>query len=192
MKQEEEKKLIKDEAIQQFEFLLEYFNRHIPLSADLEYTSLRAHLLAEYYLNHLLILKLGSDKFDEIENLGFHAKVHRLRALKIEDLKNWVVSSLFKLNKIRNNLSHSLEYKINEADVDSLGFYFGKEYIYRKFSKGKSDLKTNFRWILIQIIAELYRPIATEMVMESIRKKKQLDSKTAMTETRPLSKNEES
>lgn len=179
MTPEEQNKLIKDEVIQQYKFLLEYFNRHIPLSTDLEYTALRTHLLVEYYLNHLLIIKLGADKFDEIENLGFHAKIHRLKALKIEELENWMISVLFKLNKIRNNLSHSLEYKISEADIDSLGFYFGKDYIYRKFSRGKNSLKDNFRWILVLVISELYRPIAVEMVMESIRRKERSTLKTS-------------
>lgn len=178
MTKEERENIVDKEVDQQIDLFLEYFNRHIPSSADLEYTSLRAHLFAEYYLNHLLILKLGSDKLNKIENLGFYAKVSELKELEIKNLKSWVVNALFKLNKIRNNLSHSLEYKVNEADVDSLGFYFGKEYIYRKFSGDRSDLKTNFRWVLVKIIIELYRPIIIEISMESLKRKNLLKSKT--------------
>ncbi len=177
MDEKEREIIICKEIEQQFALLLEYFNRHIPKSADLEYIALRAHLLAEYYLNHLLILKCGSHKLEDIENLSFYSKVCKLKELNINHLESWVINLLLKLNKIRNNLSHSLEYKISEADIDSLGFSFGKEYIYRKFSINKSDPKSNFCWILQQIILGLYRPINVEIAIESIKRKEKSDLK---------------
>ncbi len=171
MDQEDSEKIIKQEVDHQVALIEEYFDRHISTSSDLEYIALRSHLLAEYYLNHLLVLKDDPENPYTIERLSFFEKIKKIKELKIKDLKPWVTNALFSLNRIRNNLSHSLEYKISEADVDSLGFNFGKDYIYRKFSLTKKDLKTNFSWVIKALILELYRPIAIEITMESIKKK---------------------
>ena len=166
--------IIGKELDHQLDQLGKLFDEHTKSISNLEYMALKGHLLIEYYLNLLLVLKSNPDELKNIEDISFFQKVFKLKDLKLNNLKPWVVDSLFKLNKIRNNLSHSLDYKISETDIDSLGFNLGKKYIHRKLSIEKISNMQNLLWVLRVLVLELYKPIATEIIMESIEKEAKL------------------
>lgn len=106
---------------------------------------IKAHLICEYYLNQILILK-GLRVAREIDKLTFHQK--RCIALDTSNKKEHETSeALAALNRLRNRVGHELEYKLTEADVDSLGYCDGKDYILQKY-----ELENNLQELLVEVL----------------------------------------
>ena len=112
---------------------------------------IKAHLICEYYLNQILIIK-ESCNANELNRISFSQKNER--ALNRENqFERQSSDSLRILNRIRNRVGHELEYVLSEADVDALGYVQGKEYILRKYDS--SDLSALLRWVLIIIATDI-------------------------------------
>lgn len=92
---------------------------------------IKSHLICEYYLNQILILK-DKCNANQINRLSFYEKNDK--AFDKDDKKQKTLFDLLRvLNKLRNKVGHELEYVLSESDVDSLGFLFGKEYVLEKY-----------------------------------------------------------
>lgn len=92
---------------------------------------IKTHLIAENYLNQILVLK-NSVKATKIDNLTFHDKNEKAFDLNTP-IEAMAHAYLTRLNKIRNRVGHDLEYVVAEADIDSLGYIQGQEYIFNKY-----------------------------------------------------------
>ncbi len=112
---------------------------------------IKAHLLCEYYMNHILILKEVCSAKD-IESQSFFQKVEKIKGiLNFQDeiqVKTFQKISL--LNKLRNKVGHELTYSLSESDVDALGYLEGRQYILDKYDV-ETDLE-RLRGILISTV----------------------------------------
>lgn len=122
-------------------------------SLDPVTTILRCHLLAEYYLDRLLIAALPrGDILTEIDSrFMFSDKVKMVESLDIIVQK--VIDSLKKLNVVRNVCSHEQEYKVLESDIDKIGAPFGIKYIKEK--RKCSDERELLSQTMMLLIASL-------------------------------------
>ena len=122
---------------------------------------IKSHLLSEYYINQILILReICSVK--DIETWTFHEKIEK--ALNLTNAEEKLIFDYNnRLNKLRNKVGHELEYSLSESDIDSLGYVQGKDYILNKYEI-ETDLERlrsmlnniviNTALILINSIAE--------------------------------------
>ena len=112
---------------------------------------IKAHLICEYYLTQVLILK-ESYTSNELYKLSFSEKLEKAldKADKIEDFS---YKQIKKLNKLRNKIGHELEYSLSEADIDELGFLRGKEYIFEKYDYETLPdlLRTTLKEIIVNV-----------------------------------------
>ena len=123
---------------------------------------IKAHLLCEYYINQLLILReICSVK--EMESFTFHEKIE-----KVFDLNNVEEKITFdyvnRLNRLRNKVGHELDYTLSESDVDLLGYVQGKEYIFQKYDY-ETDierLRNVLNTIVIQTALLLIKSVRAE------------------------------
>lgn len=92
---------------------------------------IKTHLICEYYLNQILILK-DICTASQIEDLTFYKKLEKAldRSNKFE-METFI--GLGQLNKLRNKVGHELEYALSESDLDKLGLFEGKEYLIKKY-----------------------------------------------------------
>jgi len=96
---------------------------------------LRCHLLAEYFLDQIIIVSLSrGDLIINDGHLNFPDKLLLVKSL--DTIDDDVLTSVKHLNTVRNHCSHQMDYKISEADIDLIGRPFGKEY-----SKSKQRIK---------------------------------------------------
>jgi hypothetical protein len=88
---------------------------------------LNGHLLAEYYLEQIIINELArGDRLLDEGNLQFWNKLLLVKSFDILD--DELITSLKNLNTVRNATSHEIDYKITETDIDKIGRSFGKQY----------------------------------------------------------------
>lgn len=127
---------------------------------------IKAHLLCEYYINHLLILN-GICTAAALKSLPFSAKREKVKPLFDFDNADHKKSFelLGRLNELRNKVGHELEYKLSESDVDNLGYMQGKQYILDKY-----DVETDTER-LRNILTDLVINIAL-ILINSVRKEK--------------------
>lgn len=114
---------------------------------------LRCHLLAEYYIDKLLVAALPrGDMFsDDSCRFMFFEKLFVVESLNI--LNKQLIDSLKNLNKLRNDCSHEQDFDILEGRIDKIGNPFGIDYLtMKKSTKGKKDLLCN---TLMMVIARL-------------------------------------
>ncbi len=113
---------------------------------------LHCHLLAEYYIDQLIIsnLKRGDILIDS--NFTFLNKLLVIKSLNI--LAENLVDSLKNLNKVRNDCSHVLDYQVYESDIDKIGRPFGKDYSVLKM-KYLNNTKELLFYTLMILMAEL-------------------------------------
>ena len=96
---------------------------------------LRCHLLAEYFLDQIILSTLlRGDLIVTDGHLTFTNKLLLVKSLDI--INDDVLTSIKHLNTVRNNCSHQMNYNVSEADIDLIGRPFGKEY-----SKSKQKIK---------------------------------------------------
>ena len=130
----------------------EKFKDYVLLSPDDVTAVLRAHLLAEYYVDQLLIgtMLRGSVIIERFDYLA--QKVDVLEGMDV--LRPPLLSSIRKLNKVRAQCTHEIDFKISESDVDSIGAPFGLAYLQDKLD-GKGDMSTVLRFALTRTISQL-------------------------------------
>ena len=116
---------------------------------------LKAHLLIEYYIDHILAKNFPRGDVLLKGRLSFSQKLTVLTALDIFSSKYH--ASIKGLNTVRNSCAHSLDYSVTEADVDKIGMPFGKQYLEQK-KKRFSCIGELLHWTLaipvIQLAAE--------------------------------------
>jgi hypothetical protein len=90
-------------------------------------TILRAHLLAEHYLERAIAARLPrGDRVIEAGLLSFAQKLNVVEGLDL--LPDRLVQSLRGLNRIRNSCSHEMEREITMPDIERIGRPFGSEF----------------------------------------------------------------
>ena len=85
---------------------------------------IKTHLICEYYLNQIIIFKETVD-YNEMKKMSFFQKNEKTFNLN-NQLEKIIFLKLKALNDIRNKISHELEYRLTESDVDMLGYINGK------------------------------------------------------------------
>jgi len=113
---------------------------------------LQAHLFAENFIDEIIctLLKRGDILMEN--NFTFFQKLSIIQALDI--MEPHLIDVLKRLNKCRNNISHKLQYKLTERDVDLIGLPFGERYT--KFKKENDDINVRLRFVVYGLIAQLH------------------------------------
>ncbi len=151
MKPEEVRTKIKAELEKHQRVLIEKIKSFLATEKPSDVLIIKAHLICEYYLNQILILKkLCTAK--QISEKGFFEKCNLALDITKAD-ENECRDSLLGLNKLRNKVGHELEYLLSETDVDSLGFLKGEVYILKKYDF--DSLQELLRNTLIGIVIDL-------------------------------------
>lgn len=81
-------------------------------------------------------LKRGHIITDNDVKFSFYHKLFIIKSLDV--IKDDVLISIKKLNKVRNKLSHEMDYIVLESDIDSIGQPFGDYYAESK-KKARDD-----------------------------------------------------
>ena len=88
---------------------------------------LNIHLVAEYYLDQIILISLPrADVLLNETRLTFALKLLIVKSLDV--VSDDVVASLKGLNRVRNLCSHELEYRVTESNIDLIGRPYGKKY----------------------------------------------------------------
>jgi hypothetical protein len=133
-------------------FVMEKIKKFLSGEKPADVLIIKSHLLCEYYLNQILIIK-GISEAKEIDKLTFFDKNNKAFDLNITNQKN-IHNRLSRLNKLRNKIGHELEYSLSEYDVDSLGHLTGKKYILDKYDFNNiEDLLRNTLIIIVIDVA---------------------------------------
>ncbi len=147
------------------------FEKRVSNETDLTTILLKGHLLIEYYLDHVLLLLF--DKEVNLNSLSFFQKVEKLKQKNC--FTDDIFRSLRKLNDIRNNLAHRLDFKISFSEIDSVGFCLGKEYVLKKFEEEGEGERTLLLYVIDELTFSVFMPIFREVLQAE--KKKALDKK---------------
>lgn len=114
---------------------------------------IKAHLISEYYINQILILKQIMDP-SGLDRKTFSHKIDLLFDPRnnTKPTEMLLYDKAKKLNLLRNKVGHQLEFALSETDIDSIGFYFGKDYINQKYKITKHiDL---LHHVLVNVVLE--------------------------------------
>lgn len=113
---------------------------------------LRCHLLAEYYMDRLLVAAMPrGDIIVEAGDRGrlmFSDKLVIVEALS--KVTKPVIDSLRSLNSVRNNCTHEQDYEVTERDIDKIGRPFGLSYLQEK-KKCSNDKELLYRALMMLI-----------------------------------------
>ncbi len=106
---------------------------HLDSKIDLELILLKGHLLLEVVLNATLS-KINNRDYN---NYSFHRKIMALEKLDFEDKrrKSSIVSSLKKINKLRNQLAHEFNFDLNKEGFESWSLNVFENLKGEKFTK---------------------------------------------------------
>jgi|GEM_PF-2965161 len=169
---EEIRKNIKSEIEKHSRALKEKINKFLSAEKPSDVLIIKAHLICEYYLNQILIVKNISNA-QEIDKLGFYEKVNKALNIQNHEEKK-LRERLIKLNKLRNKVGHELEYILSEFDVDSLGYLTGKEYILSKydFDTIQELLRYTLCLIVIDIAMLVFGFVSNEKMTRKFLKNK--------------------
>ena len=113
---------------------------------------LKAHLLAEYYIDQLISLEIRRGDIILNNSFNFYQKLIVIKSLDL--MENYLWDSIEALNRLRNRCAHDMDYKISETDIDKLGFPQGREYAKEK-ERFVLDKKGLLHHTLIGVIAPL-------------------------------------
>jgi len=145
--------------------VIDKIKKHLPSTNQPDILIIKAHLICEYYINQILILK-EIFTLKEIGELNFHKKFEKAfnESMVFErNLKN----KIRKLNKLRNKVGHELEFSLSESDVDEIGNLTGKNYIIKKYDF--ANYTDCLHDILVDIVIDTSIVLLTEV--ESEKKK---------------------
>ena len=112
--------------------LKEKIKKYLTPDKPVDVLIMKANLICEYYVNHILILKEKASA-QEINELNFFVKINKAFNQQDDEQKK-LRDRLVKLNNLRNRVGHELEYVLSEYDVDCLGYLTGKEYVLEKYN----------------------------------------------------------
>lgn len=121
----------KTEIQKHYRALTDKLKRFLSKESPSDVLIIKAHLICEYYLNQILILKDLCTSRD-LYKLTFHEKSEKALS-KADKKENDSLEAIKKLNRLRNKIGHELEYSLSESDVDELGFLRGKDYVIEKY-----------------------------------------------------------
>ncbi len=152
------------------------FEKRVSNETDLTTILLKGHLLIEYYLDHVLLLLF--DKEVNLNSLSFFQKIEKLKTKNC--FTDDIFRSLRKLNDIRNNLAHRLDFKISFSEIDSVGFCLGKEYVLKKFEDEGGGERTLLLYVIDELTFSVFLPIFKEVLQAE--KKKAMDKKAEESE----------
>lgn len=93
------------------------FSEHL-YSGDSWSKIIRCHLYIDHILEKMLLEAMPSPEALKIERIGFSGKLDLCLALGF--LPKEVAGSVRVINKLRNQLAHTLKFDINNEDVDQL------------------------------------------------------------------------
>ena len=162
-KQNVENENDRDEVTKLIRKVVGDFYKKIDKEKDLSVILLKGHLLIEHYLNYLIIVL--HDTTERTDKKSFSEKIDILN--NDGCLGSHVIASLRKLNDVRNNLSHELNYRLSESEVDRVGFNLGKKYIFRKFSidcDNDDDLRSLFLFVIDDVLFSVFQPLFKEIL----------------------------
>lgn len=111
---------------------------------------LRVHLLAEYYLDQVILVKLprGDVIIEKERRFDYRHKVALVDSFNC--LSRELIKSLEQLNTVRNSCSHVHDYELSESDIDKIGAPLGKAYYSKKRnSDSKEELLKDTLFILM-------------------------------------------
>ncbi len=137
---------------------------------DPDLAIIKAHLVCEYYIDQFIILKKDDEDDIHLIELTFHNKITRFLNQNNPEEKK-VFRKLNKLNKLRNSISHELDYIIRESDVDSIGVMVGKEYIFLKY-KSQNNLEELLFYVLKDVISSISYLVYCYLEKSKIKNKK--------------------
>lgn len=89
---------------------------HLDSKTDLELILLKGHLLIETILETVL----KRNNIPDCENYPFYRKITSLETFEVEDIlkKDFIISSLRGINRMRNNLAHDFHFNIENGDFE--------------------------------------------------------------------------
>ncbi len=151
----------KKEFEKHFRILNEKIDRFLSKDKPVDVLIIKAHLICEYYLNQILILK-NLCTANQVHRLRFHEKIEKSFNKEISTEKR-IYDSLHKLNQLRNKVGHELEYVLAESDVDNLGYIRGQSYILNKYDfENLNDLlHDTLETIVIDVAMHVYIMVDT-------------------------------
>jgi hypothetical protein len=120
---------------------------------DPDLTIIKAHLVCEYYIDQFIILKKNDEDDIHLSDMTFNYKITKFLDQNDSEEKK-VFRKLNRLNKLRNSISHELDYSIRESDVDSIGVMIGREYIFKKY-KSQNNLSELLFFVLENVISSI-------------------------------------
>lgn len=93
---------------------------HLDSKKDLELMLVKGHLLLETVLQSFLTRNNVSD----IENYSFYKKIVALDSLKMKDevKKDFIVSTLKRVNLLRNKIAHEFHFDIHNGELETWAF----------------------------------------------------------------------
>jgi hypothetical protein len=123
---------------------------------------IKSHLICEYYLNQILLVKEVCDS-NEMRKFTFFDKTQKAFDLN-NSFEKYIYRKVKALNDIRNKTGHELEYILTESDVDTLGYINGKEYVLKKYDF--DNIEKTLHFILVDTVLDvslcLFRLITRE------------------------------
>lgn len=128
------------------------FTKTVLKAKDAVTMLVRCHLLAEYYLDTIIATNIPRGDIIVDYRFQYSEKLIIVEALNV--IPKEILDSLKKLNSVRNQCSHVLNYDISEDDIDKIGRPFGKRYAEHKAESGDNSRKL-LECTLITLMASL-------------------------------------
>lgn len=146
-------------------------------SGDSSSALLKGHLLVEHYLDHIMILIF--DKKANVQKKSFYIKVSELKQTKCFHEHETTIACLFALNKVRNEMAHQLDFKITRSQIDSIGYFLGKEYILKRYNPEYDERKL-LLWVLDEVVFLVYFTIYWKITSSSEKKVSSVSTQTQL------------
>lgn len=98
---------------------------------------LSCHLIIEHYIDEYLKVEYGSLTWEDCK-LTFSQKISLLSKFDISEPYKELIPSIKAMNKIRNKISHRVDFKITTDDLEPL-----KYYLYGVYGEKKDKIPSN-------------------------------------------------
>jgi len=157
------------DATQHRRFLQSKIDIYLSIDKPSDVLIIKSHLICEYYLDQILIIK-NSCPAKELRNLTFFKKMNLAFNSNNVEEKN-LLDQISELNKLRNKVGHELEYTLSESDIDALGFYVGKDYIFRKYDLKYANINYLLGHTLGTIVIEVSMFLFKTVSLEKLNQK---------------------
>lgn len=141
---------LKNEISKHVRVLKDKLNKFLSEDKPPDVLIIKAHLICEYYIDQILVLE-DICPVKDMRRLAFSQKLEKVED-KLSEVQKESLNALRTLNTLRNKVGHELEYTLSEFDVDSLGFFRGKDYVLEKYDF--EDLSESLRNTLTHIVVD--------------------------------------